>query len=506
VLGGNARWGITNNLTANGTINPDFSQVEADVQQVTIDPRSAISFPEKRPFFLEGAEQFEVPNSLIYTRRLVQPVGALKLNGKAAGIGVGLLSGVDDQSQSLTGNNPLYNILRLKKDVGKQSSVGLLYTDKIDGNYYNHVGGVDGRIVFAKLYTFGFQGVESLTGGTSPSNTGSLWDTYIDRNGRNFGLRYQFTGIQPDFNTAAGFIRRGNDVHINLNHRFTWLGQKGSFIESFSHSVSPDWLWYYADFPNGEATELKFHNTSSINLRGGWRLGAGMYLEEFRYPKDLYNNYAYAKPIAGGATQYIPFVANARHNITNYDWIVSFNTPQFATFSANGNIAFGPDENFYEWSQSFTILPTINFDWRPNQKVRVNGHYVYQEFRRASDGTTVYKRSVPRLKIEYQLSRPIFFRVVGQYDSQYQDNLRDDDGTNLPIVIKNSQGIYIPASTTHSNNFRMDYLFSYQPTPGTVIFAGYGSTLNEDRPYSFNDMRRTTDGFFVKLSYLFRMK
>ena len=79
------RWGVTPNLTMNGTINPDFSQVEADAGQFTFDPRNALFFPEKRPFFLDGAELFNTPNNLIYTRRIVAPESAVKLTGKAAG-------------------------------------------------------------------------------------------------------------------------------------------------------------------------------------------------------------------------------------------------------------------------------------------------------------------------------------------------------------------------------------------------------------------------------------
>src|SRR4029077_9468846 len=137
-LGGNVRWGVTNNLTFTGTARPDFSQVEADAGQLISDPRQALFFPEKRPFFLEGLEQFNTPNSLVYTRRLVQPVAAIKLTGKISGFGVGLLSGVDDRAYSTSGSdNPVYNVLRVRRDLGGQSIAGLVYTDKVDGPDYN---------------------------------------------------------------------------------------------------------------------------------------------------------------------------------------------------------------------------------------------------------------------------------------------------------------------------------------------------------------------------------
>src|SRR5919107_1919371 len=112
-VGGTVRWGITNNLTLNGSANPDFSQVESDAQQFAFDPRNELFFQERRPFFLDGIEQFSTPNNLIYTRRIVQPVVAAKLTGKAFGTDVAVLSAVDERIGSATdGDHPVYNLLK----------------------------------------------------------------------------------------------------------------------------------------------------------------------------------------------------------------------------------------------------------------------------------------------------------------------------------------------------------------------------------------------------------
>src|SRR3989454_3315866 len=95
-LGVNVRWGVTQNLSAAGTVNPDFSQVEADVGQVTVNQRFALFFPEKRPFFLEGLEQFDTPNALIYTRRITSPIVGAKLTGKVGGTAGAYIGSVDD--------------------------------------------------------------------------------------------------------------------------------------------------------------------------------------------------------------------------------------------------------------------------------------------------------------------------------------------------------------------------------------------------------------------------
>ncbi|MDQ3518441.1 MAG: carbohydrate binding family 9 domain-containing protein, partial [Gemmatimonadota bacterium] len=162
--GANVRWGVTDNVTLNGTINPDFSQVESDAGQVAFDPRQALFFSEKRPFFLDGIEQFSTPNSLIYTRRVQQPIGAVKLTGKVSGTDIAFLSAVDEQITSLTGeDNPVFNILRIQRDLGSQSRLGIAYTDRIDGENYNRVANADARIVFGKIYSTQLQLAGSTT-------------------------------------------------------------------------------------------------------------------------------------------------------------------------------------------------------------------------------------------------------------------------------------------------------------------------------------------------------
>ena len=115
---------------------------------------------------------------------------------------------------------------------------------------------------------------------------------------------------------------------------------------------------------------------------------------------------------------------------------------------------------------------------------------------------------IPRLKVEYQVSRAIFFRLVGEYTANRRSDLRDDGRTNAPILIRDPEdGIYKRslATATTSNNIRVDWLFSYQPTPGTVFFAGYGSRLDEQDAFRFRRLARSEDGFFTKFSYLFRL-
>jgi len=119
-FGGNVRWGITNNLLLNGTYRPDFAEVESDATQLILDPRQAVLYPEKRPFFLDGLEQFNTPGNLIYTRQIEAPIAASKLTGKVGDMSLAYLGAIDDQgSLAAGGGHPAFNILRLRQDFDK---------------------------------------------------------------------------------------------------------------------------------------------------------------------------------------------------------------------------------------------------------------------------------------------------------------------------------------------------------------------------------------------------
>jgi hypothetical protein len=186
--------------------------------------------------------------------------------------------------------------------------------------------------------------------------------------------------------------------------------------------------------------------------------------------------------------------------------VVSATTPQRGGVEFDAQLVWGKDENFYEWSSAGVAVVNIGAAWRPTDKLRVDARYQTQTFRRLTDDSMVGFRRIPRVTAEYQIARPIFVRVVGEYNSDWQDDLRDDSRTNLPIYIRNANGSYDRAAGRLIKSFRADWLFSYQPTPGTVFFAGYGNTLaNLDEDARTARLQRTVDGFFLKFSYLFRL-
>jgi hypothetical protein len=504
-LGGNVRWGVTNNLTVSGTMNPDYSQIEADVARVQFDPRSAVFFPEKRPFFLEGIEHFQMPERLIYTRRLADPLAAVKLTGKVSGTNIAFLSGVDDRSSSATlADRPVHNWVRVRRDLGGQSHLGFAYTDKIDGENFNRVPSFDGRLVFAGLYSVTFQGAASFTRSGGTVTAAPLWNLAFSRSGRAFGLTASIRGVHPDFSAQGGFISRHDLVNASIAPRVTLFGRTGALLESFTGSISLSGAWYYDRFLAGNIPDdPKLHFNGAFGLRGGWQIGGTLIIESFKYPPTLYSNYVIERTAAVGVDT-IPYTGTDR--LANLGFIGSLSTPRFQNFSGDFRVIYGRDENFYEWAPANVFFLTLDINWRPTEQLRVNALYNHQQYIRPSDLSTVGMRRIPRLKVEYQLSRSIFVRFVGQYDAGVQDSLRDDSRTNDPILFYDSgTDTYVRAGREVSNDLRVDWLFSYRPTPGTVLFFGYGSSLEEPTAFRFRRIGRVNDGFFLKMSYLFRL-
>jgi hypothetical protein len=511
-VGANVRWGITNNLTFNGTVNPDFAQVEADVAAIQYDPRAAVSYPERRPFFLEGLENFATPSNLVYTRRVVKPDGAAKLTGKVAGTNIAFLSALDDRTTSLdwtnpttrpNANRPLYNVLRATRDLGGQSRLGFVYTDKVDGNYSNRVLGLDGRFLFSKIYTVRAQMAGSATRLFGQSERAPLWNASVDRNGRNFGLTYSISATDPDFRAASGFISRIGLVNTAFNHRFTIFGKKDAFVQTAQLTVNHMLTWQYDRFTAGKSwQDGKLHFNENTTFRGGWRAGASVLIERFGYDDAYYSGYRLLQPTAAGFDT-IPFTGVGR--LDNLDFVLSVGTPQFKRFSLDLFGIWGQDENFYEWASAHIVNFTGNLSLRPIDKLRIDAQYQHIEYNRKTDGSTVGIRKIPRLKVEYQIARPMFFRVVGQYDAEEQAELYDDSRTYYSIVRQQADGSFARDLGFTRNDLRVDWLFSYTPIPGTVLFAGYGGSYEGPEHLRFRGMERMDDAFFIKLSYLFRM-
>ena len=501
-VGASARWGITNNLTLSGTAHPDFAEVESDAGKLVIDPRQALFFPEKRPFFLDGAEQFNIPSGLIYTRRIVEPLGAVKLSGKAMGTTIGLLSAVDDPSVTTVGKDAVYNILRLQRDLGGQSRLGVAYTDRELGTDYNRLGDVDARLVWGGPYSATMQYAGSTTRQNTTDLDGSLWLAVMNRAGKNYGARYQFNGSTSDFRAQTGFISRTGITHSAVDQHYTWFGDREALVANTTLGVLWDNTWVTSNFErHGDAQDKKYHLNLSNTLRGGWTIGTSVYWETFGFDEALYSGYRMERSI-GTKVDTIPFVGTPR--IMNRDYAFTLTTPKFSKFSASLLYVGGQDENFFEWAQANVNIISATLSLRPTERLRIDGSYDYQDYWRRTDDSKVGASVIPRVRVEYQVTPSIFVRAVGEMDGSEQDDLRDETRTNYPLIINGKKSL---AFKTRS--FIGDLLFSYVPVPGTVLFLGYGSQADapadpRDR-FVYKNLVRDSDHFFVKFSRLFRL-
>jgi hypothetical protein len=495
-IGGTLRWGLTPNLTAVGTAHPDFSQVEADVGQVTANERFALFFPEKRPFFLEALEQYDTPNRLIYTRRITQPVAGAKLTGKVGATSIAYLGAVDAKDDA-TGSNPVYNVLRLRRDVGPSSTLGLVYTDRIVSSDYNRVLGSDARLVWGKVWFSQLQVVGSRTRSGGAVNSGALWDlTLADRTGRAYGNHFELTGISPDFVAASGFVNRTDVVTGRLMNRFSWYGAPGALLEQLTTFVSVNPLWRYDDFLNARGTiETEYSNNWNATLRGGWQLEMSVNNQQQVFEQSDYVGYA-----VPGPTDTVAFVVP--HGLYNlWSGSAEVTTPS-RPLTANVSVTYGGAPIFAEASEGRQLSLETEINWRPTTALRLNALWTHATLDRARDGSRFATADIPRLKIEYQLSRSIFVRYIGQYFAQEQAAPLDPR-TGAPLLM---DSLLAPgAAGSVIRDFTTDVLFSYKPTPGTIVLLGYGAALSEPRAFRFDDLQRESDGVLLKISYLFRM-
>jgi hypothetical protein len=495
-FGGDARWGLRQNLTLNATINPDFSQVEADIGQVLLNQRFALFYPEKRPFFLDGLELFDTPNQLIYTRQIVNPTGGLKLAGKISGVNVASMLVQDDRSSSWNGNNhPLFGIARLRKDFGRNYTLGSVLTTREDGNDFSRLGGLDFRFYHSKLYFVQLQAVESWTDSIARHRNGSLLQADWDRTGRAWGFHYTLRGVEPGFNAAAGFVNRTGILQANIFNRLSFYGEKGALVQTYGSFFSFDRTWHYSSGrPLIESVE---GISPSATLRGGWLLSGALSRSGFAYSPSDYANLSVVKPIpAPGGTEVVPFTVPG---FEGNQLVSSFRvtTPTLQFISATASVTRGSTPIFREASPGTSTEIDGAIDLRPTTALRNSIQFSRLILNRSRDGSRFSTETIPRIKTEYQVSPAMFFRLVGQYAARSRSSLEDRDGNPIQVG-----GLADIGSTT--NEFTMDWLFSYRPVPGTLVYLGYGSTMDEPNQFRFSELRRTSDGFFGKLSYIFR--
>ena len=236
-------------------------------------------------------------------------------------------------------------------------------------------------------------------------------------------------------------------------------------------------------------------------MRGGWLVSGAVTDSYFAFDPAQYSNLTVqtlvTTPGGSSVVDTVPFLVPppAKGQLGES---LSLTTPTFRHFTGSVAATRGEVPVFREAAPGKSLRLDATLNVRPTNAIRSSLQFSRLVIDRKQDGSRFSSETIPRLKIEYQVSPPIFLRFVGQYAARSRSPLRDPNGN--PILV---DGVLDTGAV--SNEFSTDWLFSYRPVPGTLLYLGYGSTLEEPREFRFQDLHRTRDGFFGKISYLFRI-
>ena len=485
--GVNLRFGFTN-TSIDATVNPDFSQVESDAGQVTVNQRFALYYAEKRPFFLEGIELFSTPNQLVYTRQITSPIAGAKFTGKVGAFNIAYLSARERDDAG----GAYYNVARIRRDVGTDSTVGVTVTDREDAADFNRVIAADSRVVFKKLYYVQGQIGRAFTESGGERHDAPVWLAEFDRTGRAWGFNYKLDGFGRNFQARSGYVPRNDIVEFHASNRWSLYGARGALIEQFTAFVGPGRTWRYADFGRRAALEGNDSGSVMVNVRGGWSVRGTFGRSFVRFDSEEYTGYG-VQSSSGPVAFVLPEKVSG---LWSSD--ISVSTPAFRRFNASLEGASSGVAIFPEATEGHERRLVAGLSLRPTDSIRLEFSETISRITRARDDTEFARTILPRLKAEYQPTRALFVRVVGEYRSQRQAALLDPWSAR-PLLVDGSV-----ARGTSVNGLRLDFLVSYKPTPGTVAFFGYGSSMDSNRTLGWRDLRRESDGFFVKLAYLIR--
>jgi hypothetical protein len=451
-----------------------------------VNERFALFFPEKRPFFLEGIELFGSPQTLVYTRRIVNPKAGAKLTGKFGQLGVAHLTAVDQTDAG----DAWFNITRLRRDFGRNSIAGVTFTNRDRGNSHNRVLAGDFRYVWGLYYTQ-FQYGASFTSDAAGSRTVPIWQAEYDRTGRSWGFNYLLKGLGRGFDDQAGFVNqlRSNVANGHAFNRLTHYGARGALLENLTVFFGPERTWAYDHFGFTPGLEGDEQFDATFQLRGGWELNGHVERDFVTFEDSTYAGYTVgtsAGPVYRPADDFSGFV-----------WHTQVTTPTWRQLQAVVQYRRGRVAIFQEATTGKGWLLTGTLDVRPVPTVRMElTGTVFRLYR--LDGREFARSTIPRLKLEYQPRRELFFRAIGEYRSDRTAALADP-ATGAPLFVG---GTAQPAF--EFNGLRVDLLASFEPTPGTVAFLGYGSSLETDAEFNWSRLQRRNDGFFVKLAYQIR--
>ena len=476
-----AKWGVTPNLILNGAVNPDFSQVEADVAQLEINRRFALFYPEKRPFFLEGADFFLTPLQAVFTRTVADPLWGAKLTGKSGRTALGFFAAQDELTNLIIPSNQgsaaasldqnaYGGVFRLRQDVGKMSTLGLLYTGRMGTGYSNHVAGADGFIRLDQKNSVIFQVLHSET--DYPDDFAAAYGQEADRFGGNaLMLEYQHfsrnwivdavyndrsTGFRADY----GFIPRVDMRNVQATvFRQVW-GKPGGWFNLLRFGLAGQAVWDQKGTLTDRGVVL------GAMFRGNLESLANVHAN---FERTYYNGEYFDTPYADFVFSFRPFSGSEIGVIAQAGKAVDYSNVRLAD-----TFAVGP--NF-----SFSLFRHLNFV--PS--------YIYERLSR--EGETIYTANLAQAKAVWNFSTRSFVRAIVQYQ-----------------VLRQNPAQYAFPVDSRSRGLFTQFLFSYKVNPRTVVFLGYsdnamGGSFDSWLGPGRVAMTRTDRTFFLKIGYAWQI-
>jgi Carbohydrate family 9 binding domain-like/Domain of unknown function (DUF5916) len=510
-------------VTVDLAVNPDFAQVEADQIVVTANQRFPIFFPEKRPFFLEGIDIFQTSITAVHTRAIVDPDIAVKTTGKLGRNTFGLMVASDAGPGTFVGDERLspgnfrfldknahIGVLRLKRDVGKENTLGMLATSYNFIEKHNQVIGIDGRFRLNKQTTTSFQvlGTTSRNFFFDPDDgetryrtgNGLGYSASYNVSGRNWGYELYGEGFTNDYRADVGFTQRTNSNFNYASIRYNSdPNPKKKIISYHVHNATHiDYNWQgrmYA-WETENLIELSLPRSSWVGV--WWEPGyERLFDSEFGPTREAKpcNPFAVANKCTfygesnerSSSKQHLSFYAGSQ-----YSKKIQFNgqvTHRWGHF----DLDFGNGIKYPRVSPAALSLgPLAPLDPGRGNLLQINGGITYQptnelrmsfsvnkqRLRRYDTGRVAFDVNIFTTRGTYQFTKATFARVILDY-------------------------------STINSRLRSQALFGWTPSPGTAFYVGYNDDLNYDTPHPFTNQivpgfRRNSRTFFIKMSYLIR--
>jgi hypothetical protein len=508
-LGLNLTYGITSNLTLDATLNPDFSQVEADAGQITANERFAIRIPEKRPFFLQGTEVFALSQPLVFTRTIVNPAAGAKVTGKQGPWSMGYLVALDDPAAAE--QRLAVNLVRVRRDLGESSTAGVVYTDRTAaGGGHNRVAGADLRLVLVRRYTLQLLAAGSSTEVAEEGSLrrslrrGSLYFAELRRSGRELSYGLELEEISPGFRAESGFIPRVGDTRVKAETSVNRYGASGALVERVGVTADAQGFWGHEAFRKGQGRmESELQLGVSVSFRGRTSLFLTGFMADFIPGMEAYDGLF----VGDGGSAAHPFRPDPdlfqglfgvrallfSRGLESVRGMLRLQWRETPLFDRDLRVPLEPGQG---WTAD------LNLGLFLARALTAEVGLLHEAVMRRDGGGRASVATIPRLRAQYQFTKAFFFRTITEYARQ-ERAAPLDPATGGPLTYCEENGCTLREGFAEARLLGQ-FLLGYQPSPGTVFFAGYSRTARDSGPFRFQGMEPLEDGLFVKGSYRFR--